>query len=184
MRQDPFRRAYDEHVDFVWRLIQSLGVPAAEQEDAVQETFLALHKHLHRLETPDDVKRYLCGIVRHIRWKRWRLAKSVLRVATAALDGSLFLESEHFQLGATPEQETALKAEREMLQRLLDELDDKKREVFILADVESFTTDEIAALTGVNPNTVTSRLRSARKELKKAIQREAARDAWRYRWIT
>jgi RNA polymerase sigma-70 factor (ECF subfamily) len=184
MSDDPFRRAYDEHVDFVWRLLQSFGVPAAEQEDALQETFLALHKQLHRLETSDDVRRYLCGIVRHLRWKRWRLARNFLRFASETLQGEPFFQSTADQIGSTPEHETSLKDDREMLLRLLDTLDDKKREIFILSDVESFTTEEIAEITGVNPNTVTSRLRAARTEMKKAVQRELARDAWRYRWTT
>jgi RNA polymerase sigma-70 factor, ECF subfamily len=184
MPDDPFRRAYDEHVDFVWRLLQSFGVPAAEQEDALQETFLALHKQLHRLESSEDVRRYLCGIVRHLRWKRWRLARGFLRLATGTLQGEFFFQSASDQIGSTPEHETSLKDDREMLLRLLDSLDDKKREIFILSDVESFTTEEIAEITGVNPNTVTSRLRAARNEMKKAVQRELARDAWRYRWTT
>lgn len=180
-QDDRFRRAYDEHIDFVWRLIQSLGVPRAEQEDVVQETFLALHKQLHRLETGDDVKRYLCGIVRNVRSRRWRLDKAFLELANAAWQLQSVLQSPG---ATTPEHETALKDDVELLQRLLSELDDKKREVFILVDVESFTVDEVAELTGVNPNTVTSRLRTARQDVKKALQRELARDTWRYRWTT
>lgn len=182
--EDRFRQVYDAHVDFVYRLVQNLGIPAAEQEDAVQETFLALSKHLHRLETADDVKRYLCGIVRHVRSKRWRLTKGLLRLASSAFQSDVFFETLNDPWGMTPEHETSLKDDREMLRRLLAGLDEKKREVFILADVESLTTEEIAEITGVNPNTVTSRLRAARMDMKKAVQRELARDAWRYRWTT
>jgi len=62
---------------------------------------------------------------------------------------------------------------------LLDELDDEKRAVLVLAELEQMTAPEIAESLGVNLHTVYARLRAARRELEQAAQRERARDTWR-----
>jgi RNA polymerase sigma-70 factor (ECF subfamily) len=68
-----------------------------------------------------------------------------------------------------------------LLHGLLAELDDAKREVFVLAELEEMTELEIAEALGENVNTVHSRLRAARKTFDQALQRYRAQDAWRLR---
>jgi RNA polymerase sigma-70 factor (ECF subfamily) len=57
------------------------------------------------------------------------------------------------------------------VRRWLEALDDDKREVFILAELEQLSAREIAEATGTNPSTVYSRLRAARIELEAAAAR-------------
>ena len=59
---------------------------------------------------------------------------------------------------------------------LLGTLDDEKREVFILADLEQLPVPQVAESLGVNVNTVYSRLRLAREALNLALARRAARE--------
>jgi RNA polymerase sigma-70 factor (ECF subfamily) len=54
--------------------------------------------------------------------------------------------------------------------RLLDGLDDDKRAVLVLADIEEMTAPEIAVVMGTPLNTVYSRLRRARSELNQALR--------------
>ena len=65
--------------------------------------------------------------------------------------------------------------------RLLDELDDDKRAVFVLAELEQMSVPEIAEALGENVNTVYARLRAARREFEQLVSREQARDTWRLR---
>ncbi|WP_434428037.1 RNA polymerase sigma factor [Nannocystis pusilla] len=52
---------------------------------------------------------------------------------------------------------------------MLDQLDDERRAVFVLAELEGMTAQEIAAGLGLNVNTVYSRLRAARQQLERAL---------------
>jgi RNA polymerase sigma-70 factor (ECF subfamily) len=52
--------------------------------------------------------------------------------------------------------------------RFLGELEPDKRIVFILSDLEELTMREISAALGVNQNTASSRLRSARQAFARA----------------
>jgi RNA polymerase sigma-70 factor (ECF subfamily) len=68
-----------------------------------------------------------------------------------------------------------------LVDRLLEELDDAKRAVFVLAELEQMTAPEIALALGTPLNTVYSRLRLARQEFAAAAARHRARDEWRTR---
>jgi RNA polymerase sigma-70 factor (ECF subfamily) len=63
-----------------------------------------------------------------------------------------------------------------ILDRLLSELDEDKREVFVLAEIEQMTAAEIAEIVEANVNTVSSRLRVARQEFEKALLRFRAHE--------
>ena len=60
--------------------------------------------------------------------------------------------------------------------RLLAGLDETKREVFILAELEGLTLAEISEALGVNQNTVASRLRAARREFEVALDEATDQD--------
>ena len=64
-----------------------------------------------------------------------------------------------------------------LVDQLLEALDDEKREVFVLAELEQMTAPEIAAALAIPVNTVYSRLRMAREEF--ASRRGAASRARR-----
>jgi RNA polymerase sigma-70 factor (ECF subfamily) len=181
MQKDPFRIAYDQHVDFVWRLLRYFRIPDGERQDAAQEVFVVLADNLEKLD-PGGIRPYLYGIAKHVAWKRrrWsaRLASYLTRFGAALSDAGLD------EGRSDPEQESASNAERQRFMRLLDKLDEHQRTAFILRNVELMTLEEIAAHTATNLNTVSSRLRLARKELRKSLGREQVKDSWRYRWTT
>src|SRR6185369_1576462 len=78
-----------------------------------------------------------------------------------------------------PHEHAAKEEAARFLDRFLDSLDDDRRDVFVLAEMEGLSAPEIAAVVGAPLNTVYSRLRLARGELSKAILRRRAGDTWR-----
>ena len=62
-------------------------------------------------------------------------------------------------------------SERALVQSWLDAMDDDKREVFILAELEQLSAREIGEATSTNPSTVYSRLRAARQAFEAAAAR-------------
>jgi RNA polymerase sigma-70 factor (ECF subfamily) len=58
---------------------------------------------------------------------------------------------------------------------LLDGLSDDKREVFVLTELEQLSAPEIGLLLELNVNTVYARLRAARADFERALQRHRAR---------
>jgi RNA polymerase sigma-70 factor (ECF subfamily) len=167
---------YRDHFPFVWRLAHRLGVADGQLEDAVQDVFIVVHRRLPDFEGRSSVRTWLASIVRRVvadyrRAKTRKPALSRARTDTEVDD----LQTAH----ATPEEGVMAREAARILYTLLDELDDDKREIFILAELEQWSLADIAVTTGLNVNTVSSRLRLARENFEHAAERLRARDAWR-----
>lgn len=175
-----FEDLYNEHVDFVWRSLRRLGVSEAGIDDAVQDVFLVVHRRLGAFEGRSSLKTWLFGIVLRVARTHRRSArrKSPCERAPGLISDPESVEGPRAE---RPDAKTERSEAVRVLYALLDELSDDKREVFVLAELEQMTAPEIAEALGANVNSIYSRLRVARQEFEKAVQRHRARDGWRYR---
>ncbi len=167
-----FDDLYARHFDFVWRTLRAQGVSEAQVDDAVQDVFLVVHRRLEEFR-PDSPG----GSAR-----AW-IFQIVLRVASdyrrsfRRKGGALPLdESLAPDTLASPLERAAMSEAARTLQCFLDEIDQDKRDVFILAELEQMTAPEIADTLGVNINTVYSRLKTARDRFVEAVRRNRRRD--------
>lgn len=71
--------------------------------------------------------------------------------------------------GKTPRKELDRKETGQMIQNAIDSLPEDQKTVVVLRDIEGFTYDEIAAITGLKGGTVKSKLARARKKLRAKI---------------
>ena len=62
----------------------------------------------------------------------------------------------------------------QFLERFLERLDDSRRTVFVMIELEQVPAPEVARALGVNLNTVYSRLRSARQAFAAALSKRTA----------
>lgn len=151
---------YDAHVDFVWRMVTRMGVPAASAEDAVQEVFLTLHRRRAEFRGASSERTWLGGIaVRVARDFRRGAARHAARLE--ALPDPV--EPVDPLTRVSDAQALAFVLE------LLSELDENQRTVFVCIELEEMTAAEVAEITGVSPNTVSSRLRLARKRFNELV---------------
>jgi len=175
-RTRSFDEIYDEHVDFVWRSARRLGVDDGTVDDVTQQVFLVVHRRLAEFSGHPSMKAWVFAIlVRVVReYRRTRRRKSPHSFAPA-VDPETIADSR--QQG--PHDSLARIEAARMVQQWLEELDDEKREVFVLSELEQLTAGEIAQVTGVNVSTVYSRLRAARQDFERAAERYRKRDTWR-----
>lgn len=165
---------YDCHADYVYRSLRRLGVPASNLSDALQDVFLVVHRRLSELDGATSAKSWLFVVAmgvasnhrRSLRRKAPEQAGKSTRDDPDRFGGRL---DEPFELAAHAEQV-------ELFYRLLETMDDDKRVVFVLAELEQLSVPEIAALLSVNINTVYARLRAARQKFEQALGRMRARE--------
>jgi RNA polymerase sigma-70 factor, ECF subfamily len=169
-----FDELYTAHFEFVFRTARRLGVQEANVDDIVQEVFLVLHRRLDDFDGRASMRAWIYGILANIvrEYRRMRRRKesqlswldpddaTVAAVATA---------------GAEPVEQMERREAARLLFRMLDDLDDDKREVLILTELEQMSVAEVSELLGENVNTLYSRLKAAKKALVRAYQREKAR---------
>jgi RNA polymerase sigma-70 factor (ECF subfamily) len=170
-----FDEVYAEHFDFVFRTVRRLGVPETLVDDTVQDVFLVVHRRLGEFRGRAALTTWLYRIVVNVAQHARRSARRKGIVDPEDPD-TLPIDD------ADGPHERAKRAEGvRLLHRVLGELDDDQRVVFVLAEYEDLSVREIAAALGGNVNTVSSRLRAARQAFDQAVRRHRALDQWRMR---
>jgi len=172
-----FDAVYDELFPFVWRTARRLGVPESALDDVCQETFVTVHRKLPEFEARSTLKTWVFGILRNVILVHHR---TLTRKSPAHRSKSPTVDPETILAdGQNPEDEVATAQTARLARELLDELDEEKRAVLILVELEEMPVPEVAEAMGVNLNTTYTRLRSARKEFAAALKRHRAKERWR-----
>jgi len=167
-RVPTFEQIYDEYFEFAWTNLRRLGVRGADLEDAVQGLFIVVHRRLGQFAGRSSLKTWLAGIA-------WRVA-SEHRRHESRKGGALPLPEDLQSRDRDPHRAAVHAEALRLLDRVLGQLDDDKRAVFVLAELEQMSVPEIAEALSVNLNTVYSRLRAARREFNQALQLHRGRE--------
>jgi RNA polymerase sigma-70 factor, ECF subfamily len=133
----------------------------ARAEDLTQEAFLRMIKARQDWEPRASVRTWLFTIARHLatdeaRRQVHRQARP-LEASGPGEEGAVAVRDE----GRAPDDAAADRELRPLLERALAALPDEQREVFLLREHMGLSFPEIATATGVNENTVKSRMRYA-----------------------
>jgi RNA polymerase sigma-70 factor (ECF subfamily) len=156
---------YREHFKSVWRVLRRLGVSPALLDDAAQDVFLVVQRKLGDVEPGSGVRSWILAIAVRVAHEYRRRAG---RRRTEPLDEGLV------DAAPGPARQSEMQEAIRLLSELLAELDEKKRVVFVLSELEQLSVPEIAQALGVNPNTVYSRLRSAKRQFDAGLARRRA----------
>jgi RNA polymerase sigma-70 factor (ECF subfamily) len=169
-----FEQVYEETFPPVWRTVRRLGVADAAVDDVVQEVFVNVYRRLGQFEGRCSVKTWVFGILVRVmgNYRRTRRRKGAGHATSSVVgDPELVVDS-----AADPLELASRSQAGRIVRQLLEKLDEDKAAVFVLAEIEGLTVPEIADATGVNVNTVYSRLRAARKDFERARKQHALRE--------
>jgi RNA polymerase sigma-70 factor (ECF subfamily) len=165
-----FDQVYAAHFDFVWFSLRRLGVPLAALDDAAQDVFVVVHRKLPEFEFRSQLKTWLFGIALRVAQRQRRDS------GPAPAEYSL---EELPDPSRSPHETAARTQALEIMDRILRGMDDERRSVFIMAELEQLPIVEIAEVLGLKLNTAYSRLRLAREAFNEELKRYRARDEWR-----
>lgn len=155
---DPARlgRLLRDHYRLVWRTLCALGVAAECADDAAQRVFLVAADRLSELRSGKERSFLVQTAVRVAANARRSAQRRQARRSSVAPD-------HHPDPGPDPEAVCARNQARALLVEVLDTLPDELRTVFVLFELEGFTSAEIGRLLDIPPGTAASRLRRARE---------------------
>jgi RNA polymerase sigma-70 factor, ECF subfamily len=149
-----FDAIYTQEFAYVWRTLGRLGVLPADLADAAHDVFVVLHERWRDVDPNRPIRPWLFGVARRVAAKGRRKRGP----DTEPIDDVLAPEDTTF-------------AERDLLWRALAMLDEERRVVIILHELEGHTGAAIAEMLDLSPNTVHSRLRLGRADLTAAVRR-------------
>jgi RNA polymerase sigma-70 factor, ECF subfamily len=163
------RAVVDAEHAFVWRTLRRLGVREADVDDAVQEVFVALFRHAAEVE-PGKERGFL---FRACEFTALRARRTLARRREITEADPVSIET---PASDSPDHALGRTQALERLDRVLDQLDDDLRSVFVLYEIEEMTMSEIAQLLEIPSGTVASRLRRARASFVSHARDEEAND--------
>jgi RNA polymerase sigma-70 factor (ECF subfamily) len=156
-----------------WRILQQ----REDAEDATQQTFINVMEHLDQFREEAAVATWVLRIATNqaLAMLRKRRGRNTVRLDTQPNHGDEETPMPHPEFIAQWRDDPAELAERsevkELLGQALAELDEKYRVVFVLRDVEQFSTKETAELLGISESNVKVRLLRARLRLRERLTR-------------
>jgi RNA polymerase sigma-70 factor (ECF subfamily) len=150
---------FNDHYDFIWRLVRRLGLSRGSADDAAQHVFLVA------AERVDDIKQgseraFLFGTA-------LRVARSVSRSEMRwVLEDDMDFRRANV---ARPEDLADQRRAVDMMGRILAKMDMDLKTVFVLSELEGMTMPQVAALLEIPVGTAASRLRRAREAFRNAV---------------
>jgi RNA polymerase sigma-70 factor, ECF subfamily len=160
---------YRDHFDFVFRQAARLGGPAIDAEDAAQEVFMVVARKLDTFDASSLITTWLYGITLNV-------VRSLRRRARIRRLFELGQGDERSEVPVRSIDRAEVVDAHRIAYAILDKLAPKKREVFILAEFEGLSCEEIAQLVGTKTETVWSRLHYARKEFAERLAARTRKD--------
>lgn len=134
------RRIYN----FIWRLVGS----TEDAEDLTQDTFLKVHSELRTLRDPDQFKFWLYRIARNEVYQKLRRSQRTTKVSIDEDDFFFPRLVAEDALDLDPERRFLAHELNGIVQRALESMSPKYRDVFVLAVFQKMKYDDIAEIVG------------------------------------
>ncbi|MDQ7029040.1 MAG: sigma-70 family RNA polymerase sigma factor [Ardenticatenia bacterium] len=161
---DAFAHLYHRHAPKLFRTIYALTQDRGVAEDLLQETFVRVYQHLHRVNGQvDSLAPWLHRIAVNLTYN-WLTRRRFPVPSLEEVKHRL-----HAALAHTPDEVIAREERRQAVREALAALDEKHRVVVVLYYIQEFSVSEIADILDVPVGTVKSRLHYARKHLERML---------------
>jgi RNA polymerase sigma-70 factor (ECF subfamily) len=155
---------YDRYHRDVRRVLGRLEYGSAHVDDLIQATFLTLPKAAISYDGRPCCRSWLYGIALRIASRHRRSFERFRRMLLAMGDSQRSMPDD-------PEMELCRREDFRRFKRAFERLKPKKRDVFVLIELEGLSTEDAAQALSIPAATVRSRLFHAKHELRTAITR-------------
>lgn len=168
-----FNELVNRNAQKVFRMARHMTRNDQDAEDVLQEAFLKAFSRLDQFQGDAKFSTWLTRIAVNESLMRLRKGRNS---KTVSLDeefevGDNAIQREVADDGEDPEQTYGRTEMREILEGAIDSLAEGYRTVFVLRDVEGFSTEETAEMLDLSVSAVKSRLLRARLQLRDKLRR-------------
>jgi RNA polymerase sigma-70 factor, ECF subfamily len=164
--------AYEEllhaHQQRVFAVVGGILRRREDVEDVVQQVFIKVYVSIRQFDLRSTFSTWLYKIAVNECYDYLRKKRVRRLVYEADLSEEQVRQLETFEsgMGAVPPADASQRAEmKQLVERLLDELQEDDRHMLILKEVEGLSVEEISEALGINVNTVKVRMFRARGRL-------------------
>jgi RNA polymerase sigma-70 factor (ECF subfamily) len=170
-----FDRLVLKHKDRLFNLCYRLLGDYEEANDSAQETFIKVYRSLKKFRFESAFSTWLYRIA--VNTCKNKLKSSAFRQKMKMVPVDNPVSGNRSQAGReiqdesqSPAMELEKKERMRVIQEAINALPPEQKEVVTLRDIEGFSYEEVAEITGFNLGTVKSRLARARQDLRKKLR--------------
>jgi RNA polymerase sigma-70 factor, ECF subfamily len=157
------RELFENYAAFIWRTLRYQWVAERDLDDVSQEVFLIVFRKLPIFDPQRSMRAWIYGIC-------VRIARDYRNRAHTRHEVLVDDVSDEVG-GATSDVASDTLAAQRRLQQMLERLDEDKRAVFVLHELEGLPMNEVAELVQCPVKTAYSRLAAARKQMMTMLTR-------------
>ena len=171
-----FDEIYAETFPSVWRTALRLGVPDDQLEDVLQDVYLTIFRKQAQFEGRCAAKTWALAITIRVasNYRRTRQRKGKgYALASLVVDPEIVADS-----APDPHEQLARAEAIRAVHELIAGMDERRATVFTLVELGGQRVSEIAKALGTNVNTMQARLRAARRDFERSVNRRQARSGW------
>jgi RNA polymerase sigma-70 factor (ECF subfamily) len=162
--ENEFLQAYQQHADAIYRHCYFRVYNKDLAEDLTQETFIKTWKYLAEGKKVDNIKAFLYRVAVNLIIDHSRKKKA------APLDD--VKEKEASMRHASRENTILDELEGKETVQMLDELEDKYKEVIIMRYINQLSPPEIAEALGISTNAASVKLNYAIKKMRQIVEKK------------
>lgn len=162
-----FGLIFEQHARFVYKFIRAMLGEASAAEELTQETFLAAYKSIGGLRGAAHLRTWLCAIAKNVVYKHLRSRRRETAGTSGEAVESLGTADDKNPL---PDERFLSRELNGLIRAALAELDDDKRLVFTLKELQHLSYREISEITGCTIPKLKTDLHRAKIEMRRALR--------------
>ena len=164
--REAFGVIFQTHSRFVYKFVCAMLGGDRGAEELMQETFLAAYKNIGGLRGEATLRTWLCAIAKNLVYKSLRSRRR------EALKSDAEIESFNVADGKAvlPDREFLSKELNQVISAALAELDEDKRLVFTLKELQHLSYREISEITGSTVPKLKTDLHRAKIEMRRILR--------------
>ena len=142
--KEAFGIIFEQHHRFIYKFIYAMLGEHGLAEELTQETFLGAYKNLGSLRSEAALKTWLCSIAKNTVYKSFRSRRKEGKQSEEEVETLNLVDYKN----PAPDEKFLNKELNNVIGEALAKLDEDKRAVFILKEIQQLSYNEIADITG------------------------------------
>ncbi len=139
-----FGQIFEEHHRFIFKFIYAMLGKYELAEELTQETFLGAYKGISSLRGDAALKTWLCSIAKNTVYQSYRMKRREVEKSDDEIETLNLLDEKQIQ----PDKEFLNKELNQVITAALGKLNEDRRLIFILKEMQQLSYKEISEVTG------------------------------------
>lgn len=163
---EAFGLIFEHHHRFVYKFIYAMVGEPSLAEELTQETFLGAYKGIRSLRGESKLRTWLCGIAKNTVYKSLRSHRKEGTKSEEEIESLNIIDEKIL----TPDRQFLSKELNQRIQSALKNLDEDKRLIFTLKELQHLSYNEISEITGYSIPKLKTDLHRAKAEMRNVLR--------------